>query len=104
MSSIRLPRWLVLSLLVSGLALGLIPWAVEEAGALPQQERFCTFYSDAARTQYTGSCFYSCLGVSCTGTKTSYFTCRDGKLCYNPSTCSDAPWCDPRWENCCSHQ
>lgn len=71
--------------------------------AAPSHQSYCDYYSDDTYTTLVGHRWVSCSGVVTTGTKTLYKLCWQGSSCYTPPPplCSDAPWCEPQWENCC---
>jgi hypothetical protein len=58
--------------------------AVQASPDTPGIQNITTYYSDATKTVIVGHCiFQTCppKGTACTGTKTGYFTIRDG-ACY----------------------
>jgi hypothetical protein len=74
----------------------------EPAGAMPEFQTFCFYFSDASHNTLVGSCIYACTGASCSGTKTTYSECHQGTRCgLPPPICSSSPWCNPDVELCC---
>lgn len=67
-------------------------WPASEARALPCQEVWCEFYSDATYTVVVGWRFTSCFGVRpVQGQQTQFVICETGDLCPHcecvPPTC-----------------